>query len=142
MSEPGRLRSLCEQYARLKRERKELEKLADDKKQEEMQVEQELLPLMKELDAQKITLAGIGTIYLQTKFYVKALPDKMDDLVAWLDDHGLGVLAKRSIHSKTLQAQYNEWSDGDKPIPPQEIVSAYPETKVIVRKETSRSKEN
>lgn len=134
VKQDSRLKQLTTQYVELREKKRKFEQQVKDVAEEMSQIELELIPLMEELDAQNIKLDGIGTVYLQTRFYVRAIADQMEGLVGWLDQQGLGGMAKRSIHYQTLQSEYQKWSEQDQPLPPKELVEAFAKTEVRVRK--------
>ena len=129
-----RLKTLSQRYLELRDLKRDLKKQEQDANDEMAMISQELVPILTEMEAQNVKLSGIGTVYLQTAFYVKAIPEKVEELVAWLDEKNLGHLAKRNIHYQTLQSEYQKWSDEDKPLPPSELVSAFAKTEVRIRK--------
>ncbi len=129
-----RLEELSRKFLELRDKKRVLEQEVKDAQAEMDQIGLELVPILEGLDAQNIKITGVGTVYLQTVFYVRALKEREDDFVQWLDSHDLGMLAKRTVHHQTLQAAYKEWAEKDLPLPPPELVEAHPEVKVRIRK--------
>lgn len=128
------LKVLAQQYVVLRDKKRDAKKLQDDIQAEMDQIEAEMLPLMKELDAQNLKLEGVGTVYLQTTFYTSAIKGKEEELNSWLDQNGLGALAKRSVHPSTLKSEYQRWMEEDLPVPGPDLVTAFPKTEIRVRK--------
>ena len=129
-----RLAMLAGKYVELRDRKRRLEQDVEDVKAEMALINQEMVPILQTMEAQSVKLEGIGTVYLQTKFYASVIKDKVDEFTAWLDSHELGHLAKRNVHPQTLKSEYQRWQDEDLPVPPPELVTAHPETKVVVRK--------
>lgn len=134
------LRQLAEKYQELRDKKRLKEAELDDLKMEMEQVEQAMIPLMEALETQNIKFEGIGTVYLKTNFYAAVVKGKEEDFVRWLDSKGLGDLASRKIHAATLKSEYQKWMDEDRPIPPTELVTAYPKTTVHINKSAAKSK--
>lgn len=130
----SRLSELSQNLLSLKDERRKLEEQDQLLKDEISQIEQELIPLLQDLDAQNVKLEGLGTIFLQTTAYVRPIKEREEDFIKWLDDKGLGDLAKRTIHHKTLTSAYNEWSETDQPLPPPDLVVAFNKVEVRIRR--------
>ena len=57
-------------------------------------------------------------LYQSVEDYPKIIPGKDHDYFAWLDAHGEGGIAKRSIHNKTHPSWYRKNIRGDKKAPP------------------------
>lgn len=123
----GKLRSLA---VKLKEVGARLDELSKAKADLDGEWDQISLSIKEHLEAegqQSVKLEGVGTVYLQGSTHAKVNPETKEALLAWLDERELGGLAPRTINSKTFAAQYREWEEGDKPLPPAEFVSVYRE---------------
>jgi hypothetical protein len=99
-----------------------------------VQVEQVELPkLMEDLDEEKFSVPGIGTVYLQTKLYVNVLKDDREKLQEWCHENGHEALIVPTIHPATLQAFAKEQLEAGKPLPDY-VKATFIPTAVIRRK--------
>lgn len=135
------IKELGAQYVAVRDRKRELAIQEENLNNELAQLESEMIPLLEELDAQNINIAGVGTIYLQSSSYPSIVSGKTDEVITWLDSNGLGHLAKRTVHHKTLGAEYKRWENEDLPLPSEELVKVFRKTEVRVRGEKSNGKE-
>lgn len=111
-------------------EAEEVVKLA---KAERDQIEAELREQLEADGVQSVKVEGVGTVYLEAKSYARIAEGKLEDAVKWLDEHGEGAIAKRTVPHQTLSAWYNERTENDKPLPPEDLIAVFRETKVRLR---------
>lgn len=130
----SKLEDLAKKYSDLREEKRRLATRTKEINEEMGQIEPELVALLEDMGAQNVKLDGVGTVYLVVKTYVSVPAEHNDAFLAWLDERGLGALAKRQVNPKTLQAQYAEWEETDQPLPPADVVTAFRKTEVGLRK--------
>lgn len=73
--------------------------------------------LMEDAEVDKITLKGIGTMFVQQKMYVGLLSDDRPTAYKWLRENGHGELIKDWVFPQTLTAFAKEQIEGGKPLP-------------------------
>jgi hypothetical protein len=73
-----------------------------------------------------------GLAYKTTKVY-PSVKDP-DAFIAWLDAHGEGGIAKRSVHPQTLISWTNERMESGSELPNEEILGTFAKTSVALRK--------
>ena len=130
----GRLKELSTKFLELQTRKRQLEQQVEDLQAEMEHIRGELVPVLEELEAQNVKLEGIGTVYLQSRFYVRPVAEKLEELVAWLDGKGLSHLAKLTVHHKTLESEYRRWQEEDLPVPPSEMLQVFSKTEVRIRR--------
>lgn len=142
LDEQAGLPELAKRIIEIRDRKREMKQEEEDLNAELDMISKKALPLLDEMDAQKVTLKGIGTIYVKTNFYATVVKDKYDEFVNWLDTNELGHLAKRQVNAQTLKSEYKRWMEEDKPLPPDELLKVYKEPDVAVRRETPTSQED
>lgn len=104
----------------------------DELKSEREALNQEIVAIVQEHGIETtLGLAGGGTLKLYTDIYPQI--KNMVALEAWAKEAKI-LLPVFTINPKTMQAWYREQMENSKPIPPDEIVSAYTKTKAKVLK--------
>lgn len=99
------------------------------------QVEQELVNAMIAEEMQNFVRGG-QMFYLTTKVYASAVPERKQDLFAWLKANGYGDMVQETVHSQTLAAFIREQLEEAEELPPdlQPLVNVFEKTTVGLRK--------
>jgi septation ring formation regulator EzrA len=97
------------------------------------QIGSELKAALEAEGVNKISVEGVGTVFVEAREYARVNKENMDAFVSWLDANGEGALAKRTVQHQTLTAWYKEQSENDKPLPPTDICVVTRETKAKLR---------
>jgi hypothetical protein len=100
-------------------------------KGEEEQIKMALKDHMERLGLRNFKMADGSTVYLEARFFIK-VPDPEKGIV-WLDEHGLGDVAPRTINRARLNETYKDRTAEDQPLPPPEIMEATSLVTVKVR---------
>jgi hypothetical protein len=102
----------------LKDEKESLDAQIKEVNKQIVQIEQHDLPSqMEDLDEEKFSVPGIGTVYLQTKLYVNVLKDDREKLHEWCQTNGHEDLIVPHVHPATLQAFCKEQLEAGKELP-------------------------
>lgn len=81
---------------------------------------------------EKLTLAGVGTVYLQDDCYVSINSERKEEAYQWLDDEGNGDLIKPSINASSLSALIKKkLKNGDEV--PADLIKMTPYTKAVIK---------
>jgi hypothetical protein len=78
-------------------------------------IETELTALMETEKIDLFRVGKLGTFSINPHNYPTVTSDV--DLIRWLDDNGMGAIAKRTVHYQTLKGLVNELTKENKPIP-------------------------
>lgn len=97
------------------------------------QIEGELRAALEADGVQSVKLEGVGTVYLEARSFARVAEGQLESLIGWLDLHNHGEIARRTIPHQTLTAWYKDQEEADKPLPPEEIVKVFRETKAKLR---------
>ena len=81
-----------------KEQLKELNKAYDKMRLEEIP------NLMDDEGIEKVSVEGVGTLYLTSDVYASIPAPSRDGAFEWLRDHGYGDLVKETVNSSTLKA--------------------------------------
>lgn len=128
-----RIHDLASRFALLRERKRQAELAVQDLDDEMTQLGGELRRAMEAAEMTSVKLDGVGTVYLETKFYAREVKERHDELLSWLDERGLGALAPRTVHHQTLTRAVTEWMESDHEVPPGNLVVAHPETVVRLR---------
>ena len=66
--------------------------------------EQEIPEYMDENEIEKLTVEGVGTVYLTTKVYANVKAENKDAFYEWLRENGNAALIKETVYPATLNA--------------------------------------
>lgn len=80
----------------------------------------------------KISIAGVGTVYLQGDMYVSMNAAKKEEAYKWLDDNGNGDLIKPVVNSSSLSALIKKMI-GDGFEVPADLINIQPYTKAVIK---------
>ena len=80
----------------------------------------------------KISIAGVGTVYLQGDMYVSMNSAKKEEAYKWLDDNGNGDLIKPVVNSSSLSALIKKMI-GDGFEVPADLINIQPYTKAVIK---------
>lgn len=95
--------------------------------------EHELPEYMEENEIDKVTIDGVGTIFIQNQVYANVKSDDRPALYEWLRDTGNEALVVDYVFPATLKAFCKEQLNNGKPVP--ELVTAhYVPTAMLRRK--------
>ena len=104
----------------------------DELKSEREILNQEIVAIVQEQGIETtLGLAGGGTL----KLYTDIFPSIKNFVAfeAWGKEHGV-LLPQYTINPKTMQGWYREEMENGKPLPPEDVVSAFTKTKARVLK--------
>lgn len=132
--------TLARKFAALREEKAKHEEEIKKIEEELDMVGAELRTELEGLEAQRLAITGVGTVYLRTAFFARVVPGQEDTFLKWLDDRGMGALAPRKVHHQTLSHEYQEWMEGDKPVPPKEVVDVFSKVEVRLLKSKGEKK--
>lgn len=93
-------------------------------------LEKELADVMLAKGVDLFRVKGVGTFFTTVKNYA-SVTDK-EGFIVWLDEQGMGAMAKRSVHPSTLNAWAKEWIEEGKQLP--NSVNSFTKTEVSTRK--------
>jgi hypothetical protein len=124
--------SLAKRYYEVRQQKAVLDKQVEDLKAERDMIAQQLQKIMEEIGMSKFNLKEIGTFYLQATFYPLVTGDPVK-VIEWLDGQGHGSIAPRTISKPAFKELYQQLVDGDKPLPPPDLVEAHTEVGVRLR---------
>lgn len=89
----------------LKTQKEELEaQLKDVNKKIRKLAEQQIPEYMEENEIEKLSVAGVGTIYLTQKVYANVKAEDREAFMDWLRSTGHEDLIKEQVHPSTLNA--------------------------------------
>lgn len=126
---------LADELAELKQRKRELEDELKEVNAKIGRVDQELSNLMLEEELQSFNRNG-QTFYVNTKTYASAVPERKQDLFAWLKNHGYGDMVAETVNANTLSAFVREMLSETDQLPEdlEELVNVYEKTTVGIRK--------
>ena len=126
---------LADQLAALKQRKRELEDELKEVNAKIGRVDQELSNLMLEEELQSFNRNG-QTFYVNTKTFASAIPDKKQELFAWLKENGYGDMITETVNHNTLSAFVREMLSETDQLPEglEELVNVYEKTTVGIRK--------
>jgi hypothetical protein len=127
--------ALADRLKALREEKAALEERLKDTNAAIEQVEQELVNAMIAEEMQNFVRGG-QMFYLTTKIYTSAVPERKQDLFAWLKANGYGDMVQETVHSQTLAAFIREQLEEAEELPPdlQPLVNVFEKTTVGLRK--------
>lgn len=88
---------------------------------------------MEDNDIDKLSVDGVGTVFLQQKVYASVKADEREAFYEWLRDNGNGDLVKETVHPSTLNAFAKEQLSEGKALPEMCEARLYP-TAMLRRK--------
>lgn len=88
--------------------------------------EQEIPEYMDENEIDKISIDGVGTVFLKTKVYANVKADDLNGFFEWLRDNGNGDIIKETVHPSTLNAFAKEQLSEGKELPDMLSARLYP----------------
>lgn len=126
---------LADELAGLKERKKELENTLKEVNARIATVEETLSTMMLEEEVQSFNRNG-KTFYVQTKTFASAVPERKQDLFAWLKDHGYGDMVTETVNHNTLSAFVREMLSETDQLPEdlEELINVYEKTTVGIRK--------
>jgi len=92
------LRTAKDEKERLENQVKELNKTI------RRLAEQDIPEYMDENDIEKLTVEGVGTVYLTTKVYANVKAENKEAFYEWLRENGNAALIKETVYPATLNA--------------------------------------
>ena len=129
-----RIKDLAQRFIEMRDQKQALETKIKDLDDEASLINMELVKALQDEEAQSVKIEGIGTVFLCGKFHAACPVNMREELINWLDANGVGDLAKRSVHPKTLESEYQKWVEEDKPLPPEDMVKVFKQTVARVRR--------
>ena len=120
------LRSLVDRKEALAEEEKEINKRLKVLK------EIELPEYMDENDLEKVTVEGVGTIYIQVQVYANVKKEDNPAFYAWLRETGNEDLITEYVFPATVKAFCKEQLENGKPVP--DMVSAHKVPTAMLRR--------
>jgi len=132
---------LADRLKALREEKAALEERLKDTNAAIEQVEQEMVNAMIAEEMQNFVRGG-QMFYLTTKVYANAVPERKQDLFAWLKANGYGNMVQETVHSQTLAAFVRERLDEDEELPDdlQPLVNVFEKTTVGLRKAPNKTR--
>ena len=126
--------NLSDRLSILRELKDQIENSLDLAKEQIEQVQQAMIAIMTNEEIPNFSRNG-KTFSLTTKPYASVKPDGKEDFISWLDEHGFGDLAPRSINSQTLSSWVKEQTqDQELPEEIKPLISVFEKTSVSVRK--------
>jgi len=110
-----------------KEQLKELNKAYDKMRLEEIP------NLMDDEGIEKVSVEGVGTLYLTSDVYASIPAPSRDGAFEWLRDHGYGDLVKETVNSSTLKAFVKGVFERGENLP-EEMFKVTPFTRASIRK--------
>ena len=99
------LTSMVHELRDLKTQKEELEaQLKDVNKKIRKLAEQQIPEYMEENEIEKLSVAGVGTIYLTQKVYANVKAEDREAFMDWLRSTGHEDLINEQVHPSTLNA--------------------------------------
>ena len=89
---------------------------------------------MEDNEIDKVSIEGVGTIYLSTKVYAHVKAENREPFFEWLREHGNGDLIKETVHPSTLNAFAKEQLSEGHALPDQLIDAKLYQTANLRRK--------
>lgn len=84
-------------------------------------------------DIEKVSISGVGTVYLQSDMYVSMVPERREEMYEWLRNTGNGDLIKPTVNGSSLTSLVrNMIKDGA--TVPADLVNVTLYTKAVIRK--------
>ena len=112
------LTSMCHDLRDLKNQKEELEaQLKDVNKRIRKLAEQQIPEYMEENEIEKLSVAGVGTVYLTQKVYANVKAENREAFMDWLRETGHEDLIKEQVHPSTLNAFAKEQISEGKELP-------------------------
>jgi predicted nuclease with TOPRIM domain len=103
--------------------RAEKEQLEDRLKQlngRKEELEKQIIPqLMEDMEQSKVTVVGIGTIYLKPELNCYVKKEVEQEFFDWLRANNQGDIIKETVHHGTLKSWAKEQLENGAPLPPQ-----------------------
>lgn len=97
------------------------------------ELERKLLPsAMEDAEISKISLDGVGTIYLKPELNCYVKKDVEQEFFEWLRGNNHGDLIKETVHHSTLKSWAKEQLENGAPLPPQ--MAAHPFMQAVLRR--------
>lgn len=126
--------TMSDRLAVLRELKEQIESSLDLAKEKIEQVQQAMITIMTNEEIPNFSRNG-KTFSLTTKSYASVKADGKEDFIVWLDEHGFGDLAPRSINSQTLSSWVKEQTE-DRELPEEikPLLSVFEKTTVSVRK--------
>lgn len=88
--------------------------------------------MMEDAEIDKMSIQGVGTLYLEQKVHVSILKADSEKFFAFLTERGEDSIITRSVHHKTLSAWGKEMLAKQLPLP--EYLKVYPQQVARIRK--------
>jgi kynurenine formamidase len=119
-------------YAELRQRKQDLEQELKDinavlKTQNEV-----ILATFDARSIQKMHIKNVGLFYRQESPH-PAVVNK-EEFIKWLDGHGEGEIAVRTVNFQTLRKWWKEQMEHGAPLPPEELAKAFIDRSIRVRK--------
>lgn len=84
-------------------------------------------------DVEKISIKGVGTVYLQGDMYVSVVTDKKEAAYQWLEDTGNGDIIKPTVNASSLSSLIKGLVKDGQPVP-SKLFNITPYTKAVIKK--------
>lgn len=123
--------SLGAEFMRLKTDLSAAEEIVSNIKAEMEKVEGQLASLMEARKIDKFTAGGV-TFFTKEVNYPSVKVADQEALFAWLDEHGHGAIAKRTIHPMTLRSWVTDQLEEGEALPSQ--INNFTKTRVNTRR--------
>ena len=110
----------------LRAEKDQLEDRLKELNHRKNELERDLIPsMMDDLEQDKVTITGIGTIYLRPDLFANYVKDDEEEVFKWLRENGHGDIIKPTIHYSTLRAWAKEQLENNGAVPTQLRVTPF-----------------
>lgn len=97
------------------------------------ELERKLLPsAMEDAELTKVSIDGVGTIYLKPELNCYVKKDVESEFFEWLRSNNHGDLIKETVHHSTLKSWAKEQLENGAPLPPQ--MAAHPFMQAVLRR--------
>lgn len=127
--------ALADKLKELRDRKKSLEDELKALNREIDETEQALVDAMLEEEMQNFVRAG-QMFSLQTKTYANAVPERKQELLAWLKKNGYGDLVQETVNANSLAAFVRELLEEADELPEElrELVNVYEKTTIGIRR--------
>ena len=72
---------------------------------------------MEDAEVEKMTISGVGTVYIKHVIYASLPEEHRDRAYEWLAENGHGALIKETVNANTLKAWAKEQLENNTPLP-------------------------
>ncbi len=96
------------------------------------ETEQKLVALMTARGFDLFRIAGLATFSTKSSNHPSVTQGNQEAFNQWLDENGMGAIAKRSVHPQTLKGWVNDRLKNGEELPP--MVSNFPTINIHIHK--------